>query len=159
MRVSTTLFLVAVPLCTVALVGSAILVRGIGHGIDDAYAEWGAADMVIGYMEAHDGKWPRSWEELRPAFDAGGGRVGGWSFEEYRSRIKIDFTADPTELRRQALSADDPTFDVVGSTLNSGTHFEDDPNWILYRYFRSHADDREASRLELGIDDSPMFRN
>jgi hypothetical protein len=27
-------------------------------GIDDAYAKWGAADMVIDYMRAHEGRWP-----------------------------------------------------------------------------------------------------
>lgn len=34
------------------------------YGIDDAYAQWGAADRLIEFMEANDGRWPTGWEEL-----------------------------------------------------------------------------------------------
>src|SRR5437763_1042319 len=30
-----------------------------------AYAVWQTADLVIAYMDRHDGAWPRSWEDLR----------------------------------------------------------------------------------------------
>ena len=72
-------------------------------GIDNAYAQWGAADMVIRYMEKHDGHWPRSWEDLRPEFEAGGGRVGDWSFERYCSRVWVDWNADPKALEAVAV--------------------------------------------------------
>jgi hypothetical protein len=34
--------------------------------IDDAYALWGAGEMVVRYMEEHDGRWPRGWGDLKP---------------------------------------------------------------------------------------------
>ena len=27
--------------------------------IDDAYALWGAGEMVVHYLEDHDGRWPK----------------------------------------------------------------------------------------------------
>jgi hypothetical protein len=45
--------------------------------VDDAYALWGAAEMVVEYLDTHDGRWPKGWDDLRPYFDAGAGRVGG----------------------------------------------------------------------------------
>jgi hypothetical protein len=50
--------------------------------VDDAYALWGAGEMVVDYMEDHEGRWPKGWNDLKSYFDAGGGRVGGWSFED-----------------------------------------------------------------------------
>ena len=63
--------------------------------VDDAYALWGAGDMVVEYMEDHDGRWPKGWDDLRPYFDAGGGRVGGWSFDEYQRHVTIRWDVSP----------------------------------------------------------------
>ena len=43
--------------------------------IDDAYAQWGAADMVIDYMRDHGGAWPPNWDALEPYFPA---TTGAW---------------------------------------------------------------------------------
>jgi hypothetical protein len=137
MRFFLRTFLIACPL--VALFGCVLfwLVAGFTIGIDDAYAEWGAAEMVIDYMEEHDGKWPRDWEALRPYFQSGGGRVGGWSFEKYKDRIRIDFNADVRSLRQQSLASDSITFNVISASHNTGVHFGEGPNCILYAYFRT----------------------
>ena len=77
-------------LVTVAVLACVLLLLvglNIYFGIDDAYAQWGAADMVIDYLESHGGEWPTNWEALVPAFNAGGGRVGGWSFAQFRRRV------------------------------------------------------------------------
>ena len=108
-------------------------------GIDNAYAQWGAADMVIGYMEKHEGRWPRSWEDLRPQFEAGGGRVGGWSFEKYRSRVWIDWSADPKALEMAAVQCDKPWFDVIHPTDRIDVRFGGGPNAILHAYFKAKA--------------------
>ncbi len=111
-------------------------------GIDNAYAQWGAADMVIGYMEKHDGQWPRSWEELRPAFDAGGGRVGGWSFEKYCSRVWIDWDADPKTLEAAAIRCDKPCFDVIHPADRIDVRIGGGSNAILHAYFKAKAGKR-----------------
>ena len=66
--------------------------------VDDAYALWGAGDMVVDYMEEHNGQWPKGWDDLRPYFAAGHGRVGGWSFEEYQRHVTIRWDVDPSAL-------------------------------------------------------------
>ena len=67
--------------------------------VDDAYALWGAGEMVVNHMEDHEGRWPRGWDDLRPYFDAGGGRVGGWSFDEYQRHVTIRWDVDPVAPR------------------------------------------------------------
>lgn len=41
------------------LAGYILLVVMSIHRLDDAYAQWGAAEMVIDYMADHDGEWPK----------------------------------------------------------------------------------------------------
>lgn len=104
---------------------------------DDAYAQWGAADMVIDHMADHQGQWPRDWSDLKPYFEAGGGRVGGWSFEKFQEHVWIDFAADPKELHRLSQGVDQPSFNVIDSTSFFGPQFEDGPNGMLLRHFKS----------------------
>lgn len=112
----------------------------LGPGIDDAYALWGAGDMLIDYMETQ-GEWPRSWDDLRPQFDLNNGRVGGWSFAEYQERIRIDFTADPEELRRKSIVSPYASFRVIWARRDCGVRVGDDPNQMLCNYFRQkHID-------------------
>jgi hypothetical protein len=113
----------------------AFVVVNAAMGIDDAYAEWGAADMVIDCMRAHDGRWPSGWQALRPLFEAGGGRVGGWSFQQYQSRVFIDFNADVDDLRRLSTQSSSVPFDVIHGRWTC-LHWGGGPNEILYRYFR-----------------------
>lgn len=79
MRFRLRTLLILTPLLGILLAIGFWLVLGVTHGIDDAYAEWGAADMLIDYMESHDGRWPSNWEALRTNFEETSGRVGGWN--------------------------------------------------------------------------------
>ncbi len=62
----------------VAALGGGYLLLVITCGIDDGYALWGAAVMIIDYMEAHDGAWPSGWEDLQSQFAKTNGNVTGW---------------------------------------------------------------------------------
>jgi hypothetical protein len=118
------------------LLGGVYIVVAVNYGVDDGYALWGAAEMVIDYMEIHDGDWPRNWEDLRPQFNASNGNVPGWTFEEYQSRIAIDFNADPDELYRKSLESPHPTFRVIWPKWELLVRVGGDPNQRLYNYFR-----------------------
>lgn len=48
-----------VSLICLFLAGCILLVVMSIHRLDDAYAQWGAAEMVIDYMADHDGEWPK----------------------------------------------------------------------------------------------------
>ena len=132
-------------LIVAALVVSAVLVFAgvnIFNHIDDAYAQWGAADMVIDYMNDNDGDWPSNWDSLAPYFARNNGRVGGWSYSKFQSHVFIDFTADTETLRDLAVDSPSVPFDVIHARSMWGSQFEDGPNGMLYRYFRD--EDREG---------------
>jgi len=133
-------FIAAVFLLAVGL--GVICVRIYEH-IDDAYAQWGAAEMVIDYMRDHDEKWPPGWDELSPYFARNNGMVVGWPYTKFQSHVFIDFTADSEQLRRLALESDSVPFDVIHASSVWGLQFEDGPNGILARYFRT---ERNGSR-------------
>jgi hypothetical protein len=141
------------------LIGSVAVLVGVwaawrvvhfyAFGIDNAYAQWGAADMVIDFMEKHHGRWPRSWEDLRGAFEAGGGRVGGWSFEKYRSRIWIDWDVEPRSLEAAAVQEKRPSFDVIHPADGINVHIGDmEANQLLYRYFRQKAGGKSSQNAK-----------
>jgi len=105
------------------------------YGIDDGYAQWGAADMLIDYMEAHDGAWPRGWDDLRPQFEDNKGRVG-WTYDRFQDRIGVDFTADPDRLRNESLESRSVTFRVIWPKSWFAATVGGDPNQRLCDYFR-----------------------
>ena len=131
-------FLVRSLIVAALVVPAAIVFAGINvyNHIDDAYAQWGAADMVIDYMNDHDGKWPPDWDSLAPYFARSNGRVGGWSYAKFQSHVFIDFTADAELLRKRASGSPAIPFDVIHARSMWGSQFDDGPNGMLFRHFR-----------------------
>ena len=83
----------------------AFFVLSIDDGTDDAYAAWGAGEMVIDYMNTHSGRWPHDWNDLQPQFQVNNGRVGGWTFSQFQSHIYIDFNVNSEDLRAKAIAS------------------------------------------------------
>ena len=126
------LALVAVIAVVLALVPT-VLYLANGDWIDDAYATWGAGEMVVHYMRDHGDRWPSGWADLKPYFDAGGGR----SFAQYQQRITIRCDVDPAALRAEAMANPRPTFRVIqASHFFSGSFGGRETNEILHRYLR-----------------------
>ena len=48
-----------------AVWASVVFVQAVLDVPRQAYAVWWTADLVIAYMERHDGAWHRNWEDLR----------------------------------------------------------------------------------------------
>ena len=111
--------------------------------IDDAYAQWGAENLVIEYMESHEGQWPRSWEDLQPLYTDAKAKVGGWTIEKFRGRIGIDFEADAGELRRLSIETDSKAgsipFHVIWPRWTFSGGMGGGPDERLYWYFRMQA--------------------
>ncbi len=124
------------------------------YGIDNAYAQWGAGSLVTDFMEKHDGEWPKQWEDLRPAYEAGKGQVGGWSFEKFQSRVQIDWSANPKQLLEESVSHDVPTFDVIGPADGIEVRWEGaGGDQILHRYFRRKASENQATTDSQRVND------
>ena len=126
-------------LCNVlvlSVVPGCCLFVSTSDGIDDAYAMLGAADMVILYMEDHDGRWPRSWDDLRPQFEITNGNVPGWSYSKFQDRIVIDFGVHVDDLERKSLQSASADFRVIRPRRDSGVRMGVDPNKMLHDHFR-----------------------
>lgn len=133
-------------LFVVAVFGLSLLTITVANAyrrIDDAYAQNGAAEMLIGYMQDHDGKWPADWECLEPYFARNNGLVGGWPYSRFQAAVWIDFGADASRLRKLARGSDSIPFDVVHAKSVWSPRFDDGPNGILFRHFR---DDESFAR-------------
>lgn len=145
----------------VALLGGLTLFLGAWIGwrfwhliahIDDAYAQWGAGEMVVHFMEKHDGNWPRSWEDLRPAFEVSGGRVRGWSFAEFQNRIWIDFNASPELLNLATNPNGIPRFDVIHPSDATRVQIQGmDANSIVLRYLREKRANSDGEKKAMDL--------
>ena len=126
---------------TLIVVGIAAVLGYLGYqfyrGIDDAYAEMSAASMVILYMKEHQQEWPPDWESLQPYYSKNE-YVAGWSFGEFKSRIRIDFQANSKNLSDQCKNSDVPPFNVIGAKNLLGSTLEGGPNEAIYDYFKSN---------------------
>ena len=117
-------------------------------GIPYAYAKWDTANLLIEYMETHDGKWPRGWHDLHECY----GRLtaegrdfddrsmrSGQSFAELQARIGIDWNADPKQLLSATPDGDIP-FRVVWALNGSTTIWRGaEPNEMILYYLREKA--------------------
>jgi hypothetical protein len=141
---------IAVPSC-VLLIG-----QKLSEGINDAYAQWGAADMVVNYMRNHDGDWPTNWESLESYFASGNGRVGGWTFDKFKSRVRIDFSANSNDLRNASLSSEQVPFDVIGPTSFWSSQIGGGPNEIVHLYFRDRGRYGDAASQIKALDEQSI---
>ena len=120
-------------------------------GIPYAYAKWDTANLLIEYMETHDGKWPRGWQDLQEcyirltadgrSFDDRSMR-SGQSLAELQAHVGIDWNADPTQLLTATPDRDEP-FRVVWALNGSTTVWSGaEPNEMILCYLRETATTR-----------------
>lgn len=109
--------------------------------IPDCYAQEWVAGMVITHMKTHEGRWPRDWDDLREPYEIATRRSGRpWSFDELRSRVDVDFAADPSILAKAPLRTDEPPFHVIQLRNGKQHHWETtEPNSMIWRYLSDPA--------------------
>jgi hypothetical protein len=123
-----------------AIVGYVMYVQ-FGEMIQDCYAQWRMADMLIDYMERSGGAWPRNWEDLREPYETCSGRSGRhWSFDELQKRIGVRFDANLAQLAKASNSGDKPPFQVV-YLRNGEQHYWSghEPNSMILQYLVERA--------------------
>jgi hypothetical protein len=136
----------------VAVYLAVVFVQAVLDVPRQAYAVWWTADLVIEYMERHDGAWPRSWEDLRTlaetapevteSTDRNGSTVIEFrphaSIEELQRRVEVDWGADPDTLLKAPRKESGPPFRVIYLRNGKSTHYEGrEPNQMILEYLES----------------------
>ena len=76
-------------------------VRHAQSSVDQHYAISHVADMILYFRATHEGINPKTWEDLRPAFEYVKNGYNQFTFEQLKSRVEIDFSR-LTDRRRQS---------------------------------------------------------
>ena len=114
--------------------------------VNDCYALWSAADLVVEHLDHGDGSWPRSWDDLRAAHEFSQ-RPGLFPFDGIRARVAIDWQADPLLLRAALDDGKNPPFRAIWLRGGGRHHWgAAEPNRIVREYLR---------RLPCGSTDVP----
>jgi hypothetical protein len=117
-----------------------IILSSIGEMFRDCYDQWAVADIIIEHLDRNNGSWPKSWEDLREAYEICAGRHNVSRLDELRKRVGVRFDADPAELVKARGSGDQPPFRVIylqnGQQHYIGGH---EPNAMLLQYLRERA--------------------
>ena len=99
-------------------------------------------------MERNDGRWPRGWDDLKEPYESAVAAVGRpWSFDDLRSRVEVDFSADPKELAKARLKNGSVPFRVI--SLRSGYYHYwkgSEPNVRVCECLQERAKDAAAAR-------------
>jgi hypothetical protein len=132
-----------------AIWASVVFVQAVLDVPRQAYAVWWTADLVIAYMERHDGAWPRNWEDLRALAEGAtevtessepNGHVivefrPKASVEELQGHVIVDWDANPDELIRAPRKEGSPPFRVIYLRNGKSTHYEGrEPNQMILDY-------------------------
>jgi hypothetical protein len=102
----------------------------------NAYATWDGACLVIDHLRLNNDQWPTGWNDLEATLAKGNGRTRfGFSVDELRHRINIEFGAKPAELVTASFDDRRPSFRVIRLLNGKDTHWEHaEPNLLVYQY-------------------------
>jgi hypothetical protein len=126
----------------------ACVIRNIYHHayvtVPDAYSAWWVAGLVIEYMDSHDGKWPKSWNDLQGPYELATKKFGQpWKFEDLQRRVEVDWNADPSVLVHVKPAGDLPPFHVIWLRDGSNVHWEGrEPNRMIWDYLQKKQHDK-----------------
>lgn len=156
MRFSLKRLLILVAVLSVILAGVAVL-RNVQNTILDAYRVWDTARALESYMDAHEGAWPKNWDELiRFAEESGIYWLDG-SIATLRDDVAIDFEFDPVAATARIREDDvEPDFKVVWLRNGSGAYWEGaEPNKLIFDYLKSNKFGGSASVASSGVRQAP----
>ena len=108
--------------------------------IPHSYAAWTTGDLLVEYMNTHNGSWPRGWKDLENARDSliRKGRNIYYDFNKLPAIVRIDWTAEPAALAKAALSDGESAIRAItqldGSKLEARWGPDTEPNRKVGRY-------------------------
>jgi hypothetical protein len=122
------------------IIVAAILVRSAREKARNSDALYLSAHMVVDYLEANSGKWPKNWDALQDNYlgCVNPRRPGQPApFDRTQARVVIDWNADPQQLLADSLGSDVAPFRVIRLRDETAPHWEAvKPNQIVLDYLR-----------------------
>lgn len=98
-------FLLAALGCVTAGVVGLRAYRAVTVRQPNAYAMQSAGQLIVEHLRLHSGARPRGWAELGDTCETTGTRILGADadaeIEELKSRVEVDWTADPEPIRAE----------------------------------------------------------
>lgn len=123
----------------------------VNVGIPHSYAAWVTGDLLVEYMETHDGKWPHGWEDLREATNSLRTPMY-WNFTNLPGIVKVDWNVRPEALAKAALADGPASVKVVtqldGSRLEAKWGEDTEPNQKVGRYLIKRFSTNGAAKVE-----------
>jgi len=120
--------------------------------IPHSYAAWTAGDLLVEYMDTHDGKWPHGWADLHEATSYTNHGLLYWDFAKLSGMEKIDWNANPEALGKLAMAVGPSAVKVVtqldGSTLETKWGGDTEPNQKVGRYLIKRYSTNGAAKAE-----------
>ena len=96
------------------------------------------AYSICRHLSENGYQWPRSWDDLKPSFDAEIGNESPWDYETLKSTVSLSFDIDGEEL---VVSCRDPGYDDLDAIQFENKQL--DPNQHIVEYVRLMTQDRE----------------
>ena len=128
---------IALAVVLLVALGTAYLVYQQLEVVEDAYAAWWTADVIVAHLESHDGQWPRDWDELRKAYDAMKGNKR--SFDDIRARCEVRFDVTSADILNHWRTTGD-ALQVVTILGGQDHHWKSrEPNTIVLDYLRGKS--------------------
>jgi hypothetical protein len=114
--------------------------------VPNAYAVWDTAVLVNAYMDAHEGAWPRGWDDLRRTNEASNGP--GFNMADLEARVGVDWNADPRALAAMPEGSEDyPPFRVIWMLKGNGAHWSGrEPNQMIWYHLQSQPRSAATSK-------------
>jgi hypothetical protein len=111
--------------------------------IPNSYAAWTTGELIVEYLETHNDKWPKGWDDLREAKASkeARGEPIYWNFDELPKMVRIDWQADVKQLANALARGRDAPFRVVtkldGSDVDACWGKDIEPNRRICEYFKT----------------------
>ena len=116
--------------------------------VEEAYAVWQTADLIVVHLEKNCGTWPSGWDDLRSlvadnegpySSERDGAEEVGFrppsNIDRLAELVDVDWGADVAELSRAPFPKSGHPFRVIWLRSGRGTHYEGcEPNCLIKAY-------------------------
>ena len=109
------------------------------EAVRDSYAQWDVALALINHMRTRDGAWPKDWAALEEAYKTTPD-LRGWGWDNVKTRVEVDFAANPAQLKQAPVRADGLPFRVVWLRNGKTRYWSGaEPNALIAEYLKGEG--------------------